>query len=161
MTAQSLLSELVSRGATVAATADGLRLQAADGVGWDDLRPAIQTLKPELLALLQSDPLTPDAVPPADGLIRRGGFIMPTRETLPAYAAHFAAKAESASTSNADRQAQRIRRLAATVTADELLAARKRIKPALQKSLSEVDLHELALTLAVADKRANDNFGGF
>jgi hypothetical protein len=94
MNAHSLLSELAARGATVSASGDRLRLQAADGVVWDDLRPAIQTLKPELLALLQSDPFTPAAVPPADGLQRRGAFIMPTRETLPAYRAHFEAKAK-------------------------------------------------------------------
>jgi stress-induced morphogen len=94
-------------------------------------------------------------IPPADGLQRRGAFIMPTRETLPAYAAHFEAKAESASTPNADRQTERIRRLAATVTAAELLAAHRTIKPTLKKQLSATDLHELALTLAYADKREN------
>jgi hypothetical protein len=95
-------------------------------------------------------------IPPADGLQRRGAFIMPTRETLPAYRAHFEAKAAGASTQAApdsDRQTERIRRLAATVTPDELLSARKRIKATLQKSLSETDLHELALTLAHAEKR--------
>ncbi len=94
-------------------------------------------------------------VPPADGLQRRGAFIMPTRETMPAHRAHFETKAESVSTPNGDRQAERIRRLAALVTPAELLAARRKIKPALQKSLSEIDLHELALTLAHADKREN------
>jgi hypothetical protein len=39
------------------------------------------------------------------------------------------------------------------VTAAELLAAQKRIKPALRKELSAIDLNELALTLAIADKR--------
>jgi len=155
MNAHSLLSELTARGATVSANGDRLRLQADDGVVWDDLRPAIQTLKPELLALLQSDPLTPGEVPPADGLQRRGAFIMPTRETLPAYAAHFEAKADGRSTpqSDSDRQAERIRRMAAEITPDELLSARKRIKPVLQKSLRETELLELALTLAHADKR--------
>ncbi len=164
MNAQSLLSELEARGATVSASGDRLRLQAADGVVWDDLRPAIQTLKPELLALLQSDPLTPGEIPPADGLARRGAFIMPTRETMPAYRAHFEAKAVpqnlgtdgvKAVSANAetDRQTERIRRLAADVSPDELLAAYKSIKPALKKDLSATDLHELALTLADADKR--------
>jgi hypothetical protein len=129
-----------------------LRLQAADGVVWDDLRPAIQTLKPELLELLQSDPLTPGEIPPADGLQRRGAFIMPTRETLPAYAAHFDAKSTSTNV-EVDRQTERIRRLAAIVTPAELLAAHRRIKPTLKKSLSAIDCHELALTLAAADKR--------
>ncbi len=164
MNAHSLLSELTARGAVVSATGDRLRLQAADGVVWDDLRPAIQTLKPELLALLQSDPLTPDAVPPADGLQRRGAFIMPTHETMPAYRADFAAKAGStnveadgvnsvSANAETDRQTERIRRLAATVTAAELLAAHRAIKPTLKKQLSAIDLHELALTLAHADKR--------
>jgi stress-induced morphogen len=158
MNAQSLLSELTARGAVVSATGDRLRLQAADGVVWDNLRPAIQTLKPELLALLQSDPLTPGAIPPADGLQRRGAFIMPTRETMPAYRAHFEAKADGASTQTApdsDRQTERIRRLAATVTAAELLAAHRTIKPTLKKQLSAIELHELALTLADAQKREN------
>jgi hypothetical protein len=92
-------------------------------------------------------------VPPADGLQRRGAFIMPTRATMPAYAAHFDAKAESASTPNADRQTERIRRLAADISPAELLAAHKRIKPTLKKSLSAIDCHELALTLAHADQR--------
>jgi hypothetical protein len=62
-------------------------------------------------------------------------------------------KAVSANTET-DRQAQRIRRLAATVTAAELLTAlQKRIKPALRKELSATELLELALTLAYADKR--------
>jgi hypothetical protein len=52
-----------------------------------------------------------------------------------------------------EAEADRIRRLAATVTPAELSSARKRIKPTLQKSLSETDLHELALTLATAAKR--------
>jgi hypothetical protein len=43
--------------------------------------------------------------------------------------------------------------MAAEITPDELLSARKRIKPTLQKSLSETELLELALTLAHADKR--------
>ncbi len=155
MNAHSLLSELAARGATVSASGDRLRLQAADGVVWDDLRPAIQTLKPELLALLQSDPLTPGAIPPADGLQRRGAFIMPTRETLPAYRAHLEAKAEGASTpqTDSDRQTERIRRLAADISPAELLSAHRTIKPTLKKSLSAIDLHELALTLARADKR--------
>jgi hypothetical protein len=164
MNAQSLLSELEARGATVSASGDRLRLQAADGVVWDDLRPAIQSLKPELLALLQSDPLTPGEIPPADGLQRRGAFIMPTRETLPAYAAHFEAKATAENSAvdgvnsvstfvETDPQTELIRRLAATVTAVELLAAHRTIKPALRKDLSAIDLHELALTLAIADKR--------
>lgn len=46
----------------------------------------------ELLELLQTDPLTTDDVPPADGLQRRGVFIMPTCATMPAYRAHFAAQ---------------------------------------------------------------------
>jgi stress-induced morphogen len=96
-------------------------------------------------------------VPPADGLHRRGAFIMPTRETLPAYAAHFQAKnslVDTVSTKlfETDPQTERIRKLAATVTADELLSAHRTIKPALQKSLSKTDLHELALTLATIDK---------
>jgi hypothetical protein len=67
-----------------------------------------------------------------------------------------AAKADSSSTPNAsdsDRQTERIHRMAAEITPDELLSASTRIKPTLQKSLSETDLHELALTLAHADKR--------
>jgi hypothetical protein len=174
MNAQSLLSELQARGATVSATGDRLRLQAADGVVWDDLRPAIQTLKPELLELLQSDPLTPGEIPPADGLQRRNGFIMPTRETLPAYRVHFDAKSGAAiglsdtvsdkpietdgvkSTSTnveVDPQTERIRRLAADVSPAELLAAHRTIKPTLKKQMDAADLHELALTLAIADKR--------
>ncbi len=108
------------------------------------------------------DPLTPGEIPPADGLIRRGAFIKPTRETLPAFAAHFEAKNSLSETvsdthieTDSDRQTERIRNLAATVTADELLSAHLTIKPALQKSLSKTDLHELALTLAVAQKREN------
>jgi stress-induced morphogen len=97
-------------------------------------------------------------IPPADGLQRRGAFIMPTRETMPAYRAHFEAKADGASTQTAadsDRQTERIRRLAATVTAAELLAAHRTIKPTLKKQLSAIELHELALTLADAQKREN------
>jgi hypothetical protein len=94
--------------------------------------------------LAARDPLTPGEVPPADGLQRRNGFIMPTRETLPAYAAHFDAKAGSEESSPPDRQ---------TVTAAELLAAHRTIKPTLKKSLTAIDLHELALTLAIAAKR--------
>ncbi len=164
MNAHSLLSELEARGATVSVSGDRLRLHAADGVVWDDLRPAIQTLKPEVLALLQSDPLTPGEIPPADGLARRGAFIMPTRETLPAYRAHFEAKSGSGNPEadgvkavcrnlQTDRQTERIRRLAAEVTADELLAAHRKIKPLLKAQLNRTDLHELALTLAHADKR--------
>jgi hypothetical protein len=52
MNAHSLLSELTARGAVVSVSGDRLRLQAVDGVVWDDLRPTIQTLKPELLQLL-------------------------------------------------------------------------------------------------------------
>lgn len=93
----------------------------------------------------------PAPIPPADGLIRRGAFIMPTGETLPAVRI-----GKSTSTFvEVDRQTERIRRLAALVTANELLAAYKRIKPALRKELSATDLHELALTLAHADKREN------
>jgi hypothetical protein len=109
-------------------------------------------------------------IPPADGLQRRGAFIMPTRETMPAYRAHFDAKAsyqtdsltgastpqtESAGSlaESASEKTERIRRLAATVTAAELLAAHRTIKPSLRKDLSAIDLHELALTLACADKR--------
>jgi len=110
--------------------------------------------------LAARDPLTPGEVPPADGLQRRNGFIVPTRETLPAYAAHFQAKNSGSETvsdppieTDSDRQTERIRKLAATVTAAEILAAHRTIKPALQKSLSKTDLHELALTLAVAQKR--------
>jgi len=107
---------------------------------------------------------TPGEIPPADGLARRGAFIMPTRETMPAYAAHFEAKAvpqnyetdgAKAVSANAetDRQTERIRRLAAEATAAELLAAHRTIKPTLKKDLSAIDLHELALTLAIAAKR--------
>jgi hypothetical protein len=105
-------------------------------------------------------------IPPADGLQRRGGFIMPTRATLPAYRAHFDAKSAStkvevdgvkAGYANAqpDPQTERIRKLAAEVTADELLAAHRTIKPSLKNGLSAIDLHELALTLADAQKREN------
>jgi len=100
-------------------------------------------------------------IPPADGLQRRGAFIMPTRETLPAYRAHFEAKAVSdfseafLKSPELDRQTERIRRLAATVTADELLSAHRKIKPTLKKDLSAIELHELALTLAHAEKREN------
>ncbi len=90
--------------------------------------------------------------PPADGLQRRNGFIMPTRETLPAYAAHFEARSVKIP-HRPDRQTERIRRLAATVTAAELLAAHRKIKPTLRKDLSPIELHELALTLADAQKR--------
>jgi hypothetical protein len=70
-------------------------------------------------------------IPPADGLQRRGAFIMPTRETLPAYAVHFDAKAVC-ELPQTDPQTERIRRLAALVTADELLAAHRKIKPLLK-----------------------------
>jgi hypothetical protein len=164
MTAATLLESLKARGVTVASNGDRLKLAAPPGV----LKPRVLDLarrhKDELLVLLQSDRLTADAVPPADGLQRRGGFIMPTRETLPSYAAHFDAKAAStnaetdgakSTSANAevDRQSERIRRLAADISPDELLVARRKIKPALQKSMSEIDCHELALTLAYADRR--------
>jgi hypothetical protein len=92
-------------------------------------------------------------IPPADGLIRRGAFIMPTRETMPAYRAHFDAKADGVSTPlPRDPQTERIRRLAADISPAELLAAHRRIKPTLKNGLSAIDLNELALTLAHADK---------
>jgi hypothetical protein len=158
MTAAALLEGLKSRGATVAANGDRLKLAAPPGV----LKPRVLELvaqhKAGLLELLQSDPLTPGNVPPADGLQRRGAFIASMRQTMPAYRAHFEAKAASGSTpdmESGDRQTERIRKLSALVSADELLAARAKIKPTLQKSLSEIDLHELALTLAYADKQPN------
>ncbi len=106
----------------------------------------------------------PGAIPPADGLQRRGAFIMPTRETLPAYRAHFDAKAvpqfcetdgvKSVSVNaETDPQTERIRKLAADISPAELLAAHRTIKPTLKNGLSAIDLHELALTLACADKR--------
>jgi hypothetical protein len=210
MNAHSLLSELEARGAVVSATGDRLRLQADVGVVWDDLRPAIQTLKPELLALLQSDPLTPGAIPPADGLgvdfrllknlcrddvqaldlldqatknghggdrkseeIKLDNVKLEKKTETPdgnseasalrrlrkdAKAGFPNGKTDGAGSLNdslSERQTQRIRRLAATVTADELLSAHRTIKPALQKSLSKTDLRELALTLAAAQKREN------
>ncbi len=161
MTAAELLQGLKARGATVAANGDRLKLAAPPGVLSARVLDFAAKHKSELLELLQSDPLTLGEIPPADGLQRRGAFIMPTRETLPAYAAHFAAKSTSGqsdqklSTPNADRQTERIRRLAALVTAAELLAAHRTIKPSLRKDLSAIDLHELALTLAHAHKREN------
>ncbi len=94
----------------------------------------------------------PPPIPPADGLARRGAFIMPTRETLPAYRAHFDAKAVPAN-DETDRQTERIRRLAADISPAELLSAHRRIKPLLKAQLNRSDLHELALTLGAADKR--------
>jgi acid stress-induced BolA-like protein IbaG/YrbA len=144
MTAAELLQGLKARGATVAANGDRLKLAAPPGVLSPRVLDFAAQHKTELLALLQSDPLTPDAVPPADGLIRRGALIMPTRETLPAYRAHFDAKAVC-ELPQTDPQTERIRRLAATVTAAELLAAHRTIKPLLKAQLNQTDLHELAL----------------
>ncbi len=157
MTAPALLESLKAHGVTVASNGDRLKLAAPPGV----LKPRVLDLarrhKVELLQLLDLENRsrayseTPP-VPPADGLIRRGDFIAPTKATLPAYRAHFEAKAVSAN-AEPDRQTERIRRLGADISPAELLAAHRTIKPLLKTQLNRSDLHEPALTLACADKR--------
>jgi hypothetical protein len=69
-------------------------------------------------------------VPPADGLQRRGDFIMPTRETMPAYAAHFEAKADTMSTPDATaRQIDATKRDSEPDATGEVLALLKSENP--------------------------------
>jgi hypothetical protein len=124
MTAAALLDGLKARGATVAANGKRLKLSAPPGV----LKPRVLDLarrhKVEILQLLDLEN-------------RSREYSAPRVKT----------------DVKADRQTERIRRMAAEITPDQLLSARKRIKPTLQKSLRETELLELALVLAHADKR--------
>lgn len=92
MTAAALLDGLKARGATVAANGDRLKMSAPPGVLSPRVLDFAAQHKTELLELLQSDPLTPGDVPPADGLQRRFGFIVITAETMPAYRDYYLAK---------------------------------------------------------------------
>jgi hypothetical protein len=109
MTAPALLESLKAHGVTVASDGDRLKLAAPPGV----LKPRVLDLarrhKAELLELLDLETRSREysevpPIPPSDGLQRRGAFIMPTRETMPAYRAHFEAKADGASTPKRTRQ---------------------------------------------------------
>lgn len=166
MSPTDFLQALRLRGALVCVDGGELEIEAPPEVLKPQVLEMARTLKPQLLELLQAEVATREyseptataqncAVEPApdDGLQRVGPFIAP-RLNDAAYRAHWETK--SASTPDvADLQAQRIRRLSAEISAEELLAAYKRIKPALKKSLNQTDLHELALTMADLDRQAN------
>jgi hypothetical protein len=173
MTAAELLQGLKARGATVAANGDRLKLAAPPGVLSARVLDFAAQHKTELLALLQSDPLTPGAVPPADGLARRDDVEVvdlldqATKEKEGAQVGNCNAGKTTVYNVNGcfsnerpvgNSEAAALRRLrkdAPLVTAAELLAAHRTIKPTLRKDLSVIDLHELALTLAHAHKREN------
>jgi hypothetical protein len=127
MTAPALLESLKERGATVSANGDRLKLLAPPGVLKPRVLESLARHKAEILQLLEIE--------------RR------SRASAPAKVAR------AGSTPPADRQTERIRRLAAIVTPEEERAAFKTIKPMLKKQMNAADLHELALTLAFGAKQ--------
>jgi hypothetical protein len=157
MTVLTLLEGLRNRGAEVCIDGADLEITAPPGV----LKPRVLDLarrhKAEILQLLDLETRSrapdPPPIPPADGLQRRDdveALDLLDQATKNGHGGD--RKSEEINVYNVNVDIINTTAKARPDGTSEA-AALRRIKPALRKDLSAIDLHELALTLAHADKR--------
>jgi hypothetical protein len=159
MNAQALFLDLSARGVVLEIADEKLIFDAPRGVLTENDLAQLRKLKPELLELL-STPTAPDApaVAPADAQ-----STLHLAESTPS--THLVAWPAHRDTSNdapreplrlacSDPVAERIRSMAAQVTPELVIQARRRITPTMRKEMTDQQIHLVILGEALRLKRA-------